>query len=683
MKQKFIFIISTILLLLFISSIVYAEDLPAGKVIPKIPKTANDPILSNGHVYPFWGPVCQRYTYSVIYSDKEGRVPKYVKIYFNGEMLDMSKENSSNSDYKKGVKYIYKFVPTKIGSNFYYFEASNGLGKARASIIESPDNGPVLFNTDFQNNEIVLIDAVSGQEVWSFPTDEEWVGGVALSTDGKYLAAQTSRHIYLFDTKTSTPLWIYESTTKTNIGGDVKGGVALSANGDKIFAALNGRALMFGKDSNTPLWTYNLENNGGSAYGVDIAKNGSTAAVAMAGSETDENSNTLLMFNADGKKLWQYHSSGNWHEVNLTDDGNYVVGATGCPDRRGYLFSKDSNKPIFKSEPLSKESPIDEARISSDGSLIAYGVESSYGAVILMDKSGKQIWKYDTEQAKSVRALAMTPDGDTIGAGTFGGDVLLFNRNSNQPVQKININSSIGAFDISDDGSVFATGSADKKLRIFSKESDKAKAEIALDEYAGELDVSANGKYVAAGTAGSVYFFESIIDLNDVPTSTCQEVIEPAKEDTSAFGGQNGDTSSVNPKTKATFLRPSVIFAGAAGLFIVALTAYLIVCWRKKINCKKIYIIISSLVIIVCLGAAYYFWQVYKGGDTQKGESSISGDEQKTGAETSEEPAKDNTATGSSGEQNPASGSTACGNGICEPDAGENKDNCKDCTSSN
>ena len=542
MGKRFIWILVIFFSLatLFCFNTVRAEDLAPGHVIPRLPKTANDPMLLNGKVYPFWGPVCQRYTYSVIYSDKANRPPEYMKIYFNGKMLDMQKENPGDNDYKKGVKYIFQNVPDKFGSNFYYFEASNGLGKTRASIIDSPDNGPVLFDSDFKNNEIVLIDPVAGKILWRYSTDIEWIGAVALSDNGKYLAAQSSNHVYFFDTANNKPLWIYKSTTEGNIGGDVKGGVAISADGTKIFAALSGKAIFFDYKTNKPIWTYNLEQNGGSAYGVDISKNGLYATAAMAGSESDQNSNVLILFDKNGKKLWQYHSSGNWHEVSFSKDGSYLAGSTGCPDRRGYLFSKDSDVPIIRSEPLSKESPIDEARISADGNLIAYGVESAYGAIVLMDKNTKKaIWKYDTFQGRSVRALAMTPSGELIGAGTFGGDVLLFEKKSNIPIEQIKINSSIGAFDISDDGSIFITGSTDKKIRIFHKGENKVRAEITLNEYVGELDMSANGKYAVAGTSGSVYFFESLIDLNNTQTFDCSKVIEPPKENENLFGGQN------------------------------------------------------------------------------------------------------------------------------------------------
>src|SRR3989344_5489476 len=143
----------------YFSGSVFAEakidsslGVPAG-IIPKLPQTANDPELIGGRVYPNWGPTCQRYTYSVFYRDKEGRKPEYMQIYFNGKMIDMQpafdKSTAGEKDYQKGVRYEYKYVPNKIDSNFYYFEASNGLGKARASIIDSPDNGPVLFTTPF------------------------------------------------------------------------------------------------------------------------------------------------------------------------------------------------------------------------------------------------------------------------------------------------------------------------------------------------------------------------------------------------------------------------------------------------------------------------------------------------------------------------------------------------------
>ncbi len=505
-----------------------AEDKSySGGMIPKLPETANDPELLNAHVYPFWGPPCQRYTYSVVYRDKDGRKPEYMKIYFNGQMIDMKKENSNDNDYKKGVRYIYQYVPNKIDSNFYYFEASNGLGKTRASIIDSPDNGPVLFTSAFDKNEIAVIDRNSNKKILSFSTGEEWVGGIALSDDGKYLAAKTSKHIYLFDTsKPKEPLWSF-NCEQCRIGDDVKGGVAISGDGSKIIAAFGERVALFEKSSNKPLWMYDKPAN---SYNVAISKDGKYMAAATAGEESNLNSNLVILWgDKSGKPLWQYHASGNFHDVSLSNDGSFVTGSTGCPDRRFYLFSKDSNNPLIRTEPLTRDSPVHRAKISADGMLMAVGSEADAGAVFLFSKDKGQVWKFLTPQGSSVRALNFTPDGKYIGAATFGGNAYIFDKDKNSPIAEWKVNASLGGVDIADDGSIIASGGTDNKLYIFDRNT-KSKTEIPFNEYIEEVDISANGKYIAVGTGGSVYFFETYISQDRGKAFDCSKVIEPISE---------------------------------------------------------------------------------------------------------------------------------------------------------
>ncbi|PIT87494.1 MAG: hypothetical protein COU31_02915, partial [Candidatus Magasanikbacteria bacterium CG10_big_fil_rev_8_21_14_0_10_40_10] len=213
--------------------------------------------------------------------------------------------------------------------------------------------------------------------------------------------------------------------------------------------------------------------------------------------------------------------------------------------------------------------------------------ESSYGAIVLMDRNTKQIvWKYETRQGKSVRALALTPNGEFIGAGTFGGDILIFNKNSNKPIEQIKINSSIGAFDIADDGSFFVVGSADKKVRVYEKGTGKIKAEITLNEYVGEIDISGNGKFIAAGTSGSVYFFETLIDLNNIQTSACKTIIEPPEE-VGLFGGQNSlkgmeDNFDKKIGLGLFFYPQAIIFIVSFIIFLISIVVYLIIIYLKK-----------------------------------------------------------------------------------------------------
>lgn len=530
---------------------VLAEDknIPSG-IIPKLPKTANDPELFNSNVYPPWGPVCQRYTYSVIYRDKEGRKPEYVKIYFNGKMIETQKADPNDNDYQKGVRYFYKYVPNKLGSNFYYFEASNGLGKTRAGIIDSPDNGPVLFRSAFDKNEIAVIDpsANSGQgkKILKFSTGKEWVGGIALSDDGRYLAAKTFKHVYLFDTtKPEKPLWQFNCEEC----GESKGGVDISGDGSKVIAALGEVVVAFNRTSSNPIWKYNTNN----AYNVAISRDGKYMAAATMGEESNPNSNLLILWNSQsGKPLWQYHASGNFHDVSLSSDGRFIAGSTGCPDRRFYLFSRDSNNPLIRSEPLTRDSPVHQAKISADGSAIAVSSESDGGAVFLFNKNSKMpVWKFPTIGGSSVRALSFTPDGRYVGAATFGGQAYIFDHQSNQPIASWQINNiALGGVDIADDGSFIAVGGTDNKLHLFDRDK-KEGTEILFDEYLEEIDISANGKYVAAGTGGSVYFFETF-DKDTTPIS-CTTVIEPQQEkerEGSCGIGQKCEDGGVTPKAK-------------------------------------------------------------------------------------------------------------------------------------
>lgn len=679
---------------------VFAEDKNTpGGIIPKLPKTANDPELIEGRVYPNWGPVCQRYAYSVIYRDKTGRKPQYVKIYFNGKMIDMQKANPNDNDYQKGVKYVYKYVPNKLGSNFYYFEASNGLGKTRDAIIDSPDNGPVLFKSAFDKNQIVVVDKQNGKKILDYSTGREWVGGIALSDDGKYLAAKTSKHIYLFDTNSpKEPLWSFDCE-ECRIGDDVKGGIDISGDGSRIIAAFTERVALFDKSSNKPIWMYD---KAGGSYNVAISKDGKYMAAATAGEESNVNSNLLILWSEKSEKpLWQYHSSGNFHDVSLSDNGDFIAGSTGCPDRRAYLFSKNSNIPVIKTDTLTRDSPVHRAKISSDGSLFAAGSESDSGAVFLFKKGTQEpVWKFTTQNGSSVRALSFTPNGKYIGAATFGGQVYIFDSKSNQPVDSWTVNVALGGVDISDDGSFIAAGGTDNKLHIFDRGSQTGK-EISLNEYVEEIDISANGKYIAAGTGGSVYFFETF--YKDSAPVSCTNIIEPkSEEEEMAQAGFNGLGQQVssslcgdgrcegpenienckvdcdqNYQGRGVFITNSQIklpeiFTGFGFLAsIIAIGGYFAIIKfnllkrpsgnRLKFN-KIFFIILAALaVLFLLLTIAFLILSkseskpILKSAENEK--PIINQGKQKTGV---------------------------CGNNVCEPGLGESKENCpKDCSAGN
>jgi len=663
----------------------YKSNIPSGQNIPKIEASPDSPKLLNGHVYPNWGPICQRYTYSAIYQDDKNRPPEYMKIYFNGQMYNMDKENPDNNDYFRGVKYVYKYVPNKLGSNFYFFEASNGLGKARSNIIDSPDNGPVLFKSAFENNEIAVIDVTSKTKILSYDLKDEWVGGTALSDDGKYLAVKTHKKIYLFDTsKPDNPLWSYEGPGESP--GDVKGGIDISGDGSRIFASIGGRGILFDNKNNQPLWVYQGTNN---AYNAAISKDGKYMAMGTAGGVTstiegyksDQNTNLLILWNEKSEiPLWQYHTEGNFHDVSLSDDGSFVTGATGCPDRRFYLFSKDSNKPFIRSEMLTRDSPVHRAKISGNGQYAAVGSESDDGAVFLFTKdSSRPVWKAPMPDRSSARALNFTSDGAYIAAATFKGDVFIFGRESSTPISHWKVDASLGGIDIAEDGSFVAVGGTDNKVHIFQKDSSESFS-IDFKEYVEEIDISTNGKLIAAGTGGSVYFFEAF-DENIQPVE-CKEIKEPPAENFSNNQINNQKKSPLinnvanNSIQKKPFLVwPLGLLVSLSLLGIYYLTIKLSLLSKLRLK-KKEELLEKTLgekglkpakvnkIVVIFLGVISLIFLVL----------TIIHLNQPKGVDKRNQLIEKNSQTQEAG----------CGNGMCEPNLGETQTNCpQDCSGGN
>lgn len=634
----------------------------AGK-IPKLPVTNNDPVLSNGRVYPFWGPVCQRYTYSVTYSDKANRPPEYMRIIFNGVPTDMEKKIPTASDYKNGVEYVYKFVPNKIGANFYYFEASNSLGKARDSIIDSPDNGPVLFDSALDKNEIAIIDPQTGAKTGTFTTGKEWVDKVALSDDGKYLAAKTTNKIILFNTADmGNPLWTYEA--RVGGTGDVAGGVAISGDGSTIAAVIDVKVLLFDKSSNQPKWEAKAANN---AYDIAVSKDGQYLAVATAGEAEGPNGNMLQLWSKNSNKLlWQYHASGNFHSVSLSDSGDFIAASTGCPDRKAYIFSKTSNVPLVQSQMLTYDSPISRARISANGNVAVFstdgGPSSSLVATFNQNVS-EPLWRFTESTQRASRALSLTPNGKYIAVANMLGDVyLLSQEKTNAPLAAWKLNDTTAAIDITSGGGLIAVGGTGKKVYLLDTKTAQ-KQEVNFPEFVATLDISANGNLVAVGTGAAPYFFESYITPNYDKVTPCTTIIEPPEANVNQNQIFNKTTNS---KNKNEIKWPEMLFSVGFLLSLLALGLYLAII--KLPACQRILVkwpgllLKRKIISLILLGTTIVFLILtVVAAVMNKPQNS-----KNTPTEVTNQGEKE---------------TRECGNGICEEIVGETKESCpRDCS---
>ena len=665
MRKFYLSVLSCFLVCLLLSAFVSfarAEvkmDTPSGGIIPKLPETPNDPELFNGHVYPEWGPVCQRYTYSTIYRDKEGRAPEYIQIYFNGEMIDMEKADSADSDYQKGVRYEYKYVPKKVGSNFYYFETSNGLGKTRDSIIDSPDNGPVLFESAFDQNEIVLIDPLSGEVVWRYSTDKEWVGGVALSDDGQYLAALTTHHVYFFSTDSDEPDWEYEFNLSSPIGGGPRGnGIAISGDGSQVIAATGMETAFFSKEKGEPVWKHLSP-----ALAVAISKDGQYAAASSLKQGAGDLNNAILFWQTDkADPLWDFTSSGNFHDVTLSADGKYLAASTGCPDRQGYIFSKESNQPLVKTGRLTFDSPVSKSKITADGSLVAFATEGgpdSSVAVLFSRDSQEPIWKFDNQKKNSSRALGITPDGEFMAAATMQGDVYLLGKESNVPVKSWSLATSVGGLDIASDGSFIALGGTDSQVRILFAAGGEKK--IPVNEFVQAIDVAGNNKYVAVGTGGSTYFFEDYLTPNKNKVFECSTIIEPEPLET-MMGNKGEPLSQTGKRMDGKDKWPGMIFGFGFLASLLILIGYLA---RVKFNFfnknKETPLRANKKVVVLFSGLAGLFLILTLVSIVMNKKPADLMEEKSMGIEGRE--------------------LGICGNGLCENNLGETRESCpQDCS---
>ncbi len=517
-----------ILILICLSSFVLAEDKPSYSYeIPEkltAAEKADAPEL-RGNIYPMWGVPCMNFTYYAVYQDSKGREPEYIRINLNNKWIDLKKRSGNP---KSGATYVHHYVPTSGNTNFYYFEASNGAGKARASMIDSPDNGPVIFSEKFDNNQIILLDK-DGKEIWTYDTGRDWVEGVAVSKDGNYIAAATNFYVYLFSKDSNKPLWKFCKTCKLPeyVSGNFAG-VAISADGEYIAASLQSQLYFFERKSNEPLWTVNIESG---AIGVDMSDDVGVIAVGVA--NAGDKGDKIFLFDKEGNTLGEYTAehpgykqTGNFYQPDVTPDGSYIAVSTGCPDRRAYLFSGEGNL-LFRSEMLTTDTPVHKSAISDDGSLIAYSADHNQGKeiVFLFDNKGKKLWSFSSEEDAVARAVSISGDGNYVAAGTTAGHIYLFSKNNNKPLWKFTDSaffSQFGDIKLNSDGSLLAAAGTTKKIYLFSKNSNKPLWEYTANTWLTKLDF--NGEYIVAGTGPREYFFEG----NSVSSDEikCKEILQ-------------------------------------------------------------------------------------------------------------------------------------------------------------
>lgn len=471
-------------------------------IILSNPVLANSPPkLMEGGAQPPFGKPGTLVTYRITYTDEDGDMPDYVKVYFPDGSKEMEKKSG---DYKTGA--IYEYSWSQDESLEYYFEASDGKATSRFPDYEGSGLAPVNILTEIpENNKIYLFSKDSNKPLWSYDTGKDWVQVVTISEDGNYMAAKTTDYIYFFSTNSNKPLWKYQCIEDTGKNENPAGWISISSNGDYLAGACPNYLNLFSKQSNNPIWKYESPyTKQGSIYSISISSNGEYIAIG-----TMSTNSVILLSKNSNKPIWEYKAEGDIHGLAISSNGDYIAAGAHCPDRRIYLFSKNSNQPLV-SYVSSKDSPVWTADISSDGKYAVYGLDGgwNFNNIFIFSPDKNEPFRGYAVPGW-VRSVSVSEDGKYIAAGSGVDHTLyLLDRDSDKEIWKREVGERVGAVSISAKGDYIAAGSKDKNVYLFSKENPEPLWNYNAGEWVNTIAISADGNYIIAGTGASQYLSE-------------------------------------------------------------------------------------------------------------------------------------------------------------------------------
>jgi len=460
------------------------------------------PQLTDKYLNHQWGVIGTEFIFKVKYLDDSGKEPAYVKIFLDNKPYDMKKISGSPAT---GETYQYSFVATEKEAfyHLYYFEASDGTEIVKhfdPTTADQTFGGPLILKSSLDNNKIYLFSKETNRPLWEYSIGKDWALNVDIADNAKTVVAKTSDYIYTFS-KEGKLLWKYPTGLGGSNNNDPSGFAAVSDDGEKIFAGGGGQVYAFNRKSNSPVWQYKTD---AGVYNIQMSDDNKYVAVGRYDDRLD------LVDGNTGKILWHYDVDGGFHALGISADGNHIIGGTHCPDRGGYLFSKESNKPVWKKILNEHGSPVWCGTISSDGNYIVFGLDGSnteQADIFLFNKnSNEPLWAYNMKNW--VRSVAISADGSFIVAGTGDKRVLLFNKESNIPVWEYNAEDKVGAVDITPDGKYIAAGTKSKELLLFSKESNTPLWKFKASDWVNWVAISPDGNYIIASTGAPQYIYE-------------------------------------------------------------------------------------------------------------------------------------------------------------------------------
>ena len=177
--------------------------------------------------------------------------------------------------------------------------------------------------------------AGNGTLLWNYPANTGIID-ISLSSDGSSGAAASDDHVYYFTREGEIP-WQRLSQYRMTA-------VSISADGRYLAGASQYRLFYYDHSGNL-LWNYEYP-----GYVNDVAVSGNGMVVAALFAPDRLAPNHMTLFDAGGRKLWDYQIGGNdryLHRAGVSSDGNYLAANAGGTI---YFFNRWGNATIIKTE---------------------------------------------------------------------------------------------------------------------------------------------------------------------------------------------------------------------------------------------------------------------------------------------------------------------------------------------
>jgi hypothetical protein len=372
--------------------------------------------------------------------------------------------------------------------------------------------------------------AHAAEPLWTYSSTGDEIGGVTISSDGSAIAVAGGK-IWLFS-KNGTLLVKEPYGDKVIFTPD--GSYLISSYSDSLYKF---KRIKTSGESESPLQKMWDRSHSGTIRSIDVTDNGNTIVAAL------EHGGTYV-YDSNGKMVGG--NKGTTAIIRISSRGEQIVGVSQgvlCLYRRNAVCSK-SEEGIVRGIP-------DFMEITSSGDIAVFSDGPRVRSVYLENKTLRWI----QSAGGDVTALAMTPSGSGILAGTSNGNISLLDQHGNlswsyasNPGNKQG--SEITCSALSKEGTVAAAGSNDGKIFALNSTGEVIWSNQTKD-HIHYIAMSADGSLIVATGDNTVYAFST----SRQPAPAVRTTVKSTTPVPSLSSIPQGNSSTQKPANLETTLR--------------------------------------------------------------------------------------------------------------------------------